>query len=926
MNILYSIWQSFDVIFGGYPALLIIFGSFFLFKGFLLSYLVKINGIQRSSKVPSVYLIMVLIGSMLTDLAWILKAIKELAIININPVIYVPLVRLAWGGVIVEYQALALLTEYLTEGKVELSLRQKFFIALSLSSLSFFIAFAISGLSSSWIARQEHWVNTIIQWTASYLLLFLMFPVIIFALWRNKTYSLPRLVKKQISLFLFSIIIPFWFLDLLQIFPFNQSLNWVSNSAALANVANTFLLAAAVFSARRMMGLRFLNLKKHVEGVPSFDFVPKFKHVLERLSGVASEQEMTRAVQDFFKVGFNIEPHKILFKLRTQEKDVRARLGLPVAPEQKISQGPKLFHSANDRIVDIVETFIEGAPQGVYDFVAEHKVLIHDEIEFSNFYETSFEGEATEQFLEEMTADVFMPVFHGSRVVAYAIIDKNSRSGWTFYTDVERDQMLVFANYLSNVINLMQHKNLEVLLQREQELSRELHIKTQEVRQYKESLLSFVRPDKRQKLIGIIFYKNRRFTFGNMLAAELIKGVNLNAQDGMPLIRSLRTLVGQVESTESRHSSLFSDDDGSTFVFDGFPITDGSIAILIYHPEPSDIIRVHSAHLDESTDWDYLLYLETTRYGRAVNNFLPGVGEQLLSAKIKLLKVALSKSPIMLDNIAEEDLRSVVELLHGVNARATLHTINLSRPVQGTDIAIKLFGAMRMFRMQGASLLEMLDGSGTLFIKNVQFLPLEAQEHLAEFIRLGAYRPMRGDQYIAADVRIICSVSRCIDVLVHEGSLSRSLVNELSRTSLVLPQLSSISKKELHTLAEGFTRQSVIQGQFMHMLHLSQRDKERIVQRPPESIAQLKQRVGHVIEQKLKKNTVMRDLVVTDVASSSVNADLTEIARMGRRALQSRTTMTILWRAFGNQNQIAAFLGVNRSSVNRRCKQFEFGE
>jgi len=30
----------------------------------------------------------------------------------------------------------------------------------------------------------------------------------------------------------------------------------------------------------------------------------------------------------------------------------------------------------------------------------------------------------------------------------------------------------------------------------------------------------------------------------------------------------------------------------------------------------------------------------------------------------------------------------------------------------------------------------------------------------------------------------------------------------------------------------------------------------------------------------------------------------------------------MLWNKFNNQNKIAAFLGVNRSSVNRRCREY----
>ncbi len=38
--------------------------------------------------------------------------------------------------------------------------------------------------------------------------------------------------------------------------------------------------------------------------------------------------------------------------------------------------------------------------------------------------------------------------------------------------------------------------------------------------------------------------------------------------------------------------------------------------------------------------------------------------------------------------------------------------------------------------------------------------------------------------------------------------------------------------------------------------------------------------------------------------------------------IRTPQSMAILWNKFRNQNKIAALLGVNRSSVNRRCQEY----
>ena len=81
----------------------------------------------------------------------------------------------------------------------------------------------------------------------------------------------------------------------------------------------------------------------------------------------------------------------------------------------------------------------------------------------------------------------------------------------------------------------------------EQYLRRELYHKHQEIEQYKESIKSFLRKSK-NKHIGILFYKNEQFSYGNQAAKELLD-ININQQHGhLHLVQSLRQIVQQVES------------------------------------------------------------------------------------------------------------------------------------------------------------------------------------------------------------------------------------------------------------------------------------------------------------------------------------------------------------------------------------------
>ena len=122
--------------------------------------------------------------------------------------------------------------------------------------------------------------------------------------------------------------------------------------------------------------------------------------------------------------------------------------------------------------------------------------------------------------MSTINADIFLPIYENEKLIAYIIVERHARVK-SFYSNVERDELIVFGSYLGNIINLLQNKNLDVLIEQEQHLRKELYHKHQEIEQYKESIKSFLRKSK-TKHIGILFYKNRQFSYGNQAAKELI--------------------------------------------------------------------------------------------------------------------------------------------------------------------------------------------------------------------------------------------------------------------------------------------------------------------------------------------------------------------------------------------------------------------
>lgn len=553
--------------------------------------------------------------------------------------------------------------------------------------------------------------------------------------------------------------------------------------------------------------------------------------------------------------------------------------------------------------------------------IKEEKILIYDEIDFTHFYHACEESEIILKFLSTINADIFLPIYENEKLIAYIIIERHARVE-KFYSNIERDELIVFGSYLGNIINLLQNKSLDVLLEQEQKLRTELYQKHQEIEQYKESVRSFLRKGK-TKHIGILFYKNRQFSYGNQAAKELID-ININQQKGHPIAQDLRQLVQQVESFKGPKTIFIKDMSNNTLVASAVPhLEKNTIIVTVSYPSISDTIKYHIDLLKDPSEWDYLLYLQTTQSGKLINQLIPGSGAVLLNFKIQLLKIALSKKAILLE-MPDQDLQPTAEIVHHISMKEDLHIMTLQGPSHNFDIAVALFGMNPIFGFQsksGQPLLEKLDNVGTLFIKNIHFLDLETQEYLATFIKTGFYNQFKSDQKIASNVRIICSSNQNLALLAQEGKFSKALFQELKSTVVTMPSLLTLPENELHTLTEGFTQQAVISDALQHVLALTEKEKDLFADNRPVSLQELKARVQQILVKKSKKSQIYQE-VSFDPAYDITDPDLVEAAQFGKKALQEPRIMALLWNKFKNQNKIAFFLGVNRSSVNRRCKEY----
>jgi len=865
-----------------------------------------LNGIQsKYARHAWIFFTTVLLCSLMSDITWIIWLSKSLLFKSPDTMVLSLFIRLSWAFSVIQYQALALFIESLTTRKYIISLHQKIFIIISSSFFILFIYAAYIQYNNQ--EYLEHMLQTI---STLYLIGIVMLTTLLLVLQKIRTTFLPRIITKQLKTLIKAFIIPCLCADLLQLYPFQLIFINTLGFYSLVSLSSIFLTYAIIYSWRKIIDLRFLNFNSHVQTTTKFSFIDDFKSLLDTLSKVSHSKEIKIITQAFFQKAFKIPINRTSVQIRTIDNFQRANFQQTIHEIKEFSP-----------LEIIVENFInhhsnEGCK--IANFLQESKIIIYDEIVFNNFYEENEINKQILHFLNRINADIFLPIYDQNTVVLYVIIEKNSRYN-DFYSNVERDEMIIFSAYLSNIIRSMNTRALGNLIYKQKQLQEELENKNQEIKQYKESVRSFLRTTKNNK-IGIISFKNNRFSFANQAAKDLIS-INLNLHDGHQLTKQFKTIVQQVLDYKTMQTMFGHDSNNNEIILSGLSnLEDNSILILAYYPEISDIIKKQFDTLKNPSEWDYLLYLESTQAGQLINNLIPSNSEQFLNFKINLLKSALQKKALLLE-IPDNDLLVTVEIFHHISLRTTLHILELTNYTTNYTPVIELFGINPLLTLEHKqSLLERLNNTGTLFIKNIHYLPLEAQEQLAIFIKYGYYHLFKSEQKIYSNVRIICSTDQNLSEMTQQGKFSSALLKELAQTIIIMPSLTQLPHNEFHALAQGFIQQTLKNSSFSSCLEITEKETTKIINTHPLSLYDLKERIKELIHNKSKKYAIQLDTI--NLQPDIYDDAIIETLKLGKKALKNKNAMELLWVAFKNQNKIASLLGVNRSSVNRRCKAY----
>ncbi len=889
MNIFHTLEQTF----GNYYFLLSIMSVSSLIKWYLFKQTLTQNIRFKQTKISWISLLIVLAGSGFTDFSWIPTLISSLKIINIPYQYTLFIVRIAWGCSIIQYQALSIFIESLSKKNYSIPIQQKLFFMFSALLAILFFGFAFFDISCDASDKR----SAIELFLRDYIIpsynLFLPVMSIIILIFRMKTKDFPQILHRQFTLFLQLLSIPI-ISDFLQIFPFvSRSFDWVANSFAVVGLSASILTIALYYYSKKISELRFLNVNDNVSQHLTNPLLEDFRSTLELLGAVTNAKELKHITASFFKGTFYIPIQKTFLSIR----------------QTNHSQTNNTYeiHSTES----LTEAFISTNTELFETFIAQHRILMYDEIEFSNFYHENEISKQIAYFLDTINADIFIPIYHNSHYIAYIIIEKHARPK-KLYTQFEQDQMILYATYLGNIIHLLQHKKYEQNNVLKQNVNRLLNQQKHELNLYQESIKKYYG----RTAVGIICYRHRTFIYGNKQAHTLL-GIDLNNQQGHPITKALLDISRKAEKFKTEHTIQIYNENKEHLLLTAAPhLENAGVIITICYPDVADIIKPYLSTLKDQDEWNYLLYLQITQSGQLLQSLLPGNTHTILQKNIEILKKIL-KSTSFAVNAKTDDILPITNIIHQIHKRKTMQTIDCKLH-KSNEIAMQIFGVNPLFnatKKYQHPLIETLHRNGTLVIDNMHLLALDVQSQLADYIQTGTYHSFKGERTYQSNVLIICTTDKQLSQLLEEEKLHPHLHAALRKNIISLPKLSLIPEKELYECIDAITKQSICEPALINIIQLSHAEKERIKRKLPESITVFKAMIEKIVATKVEKTLHNQPDI-----DEPQHPTLVYAAKLGKKALKDEGLMKELVKLVGNKKKLAELLGVNRSSIYRHYK------
>ena len=294
-------------------------------------------------------------------------------------------------------------------------------------------------------------------------------------------------------------------------------------------------------------------------------------------------------------------------------------------------------------------------------------------------------------------------------------------------------------------------------------------------------------------------------------------------------------------------------------------------------------------------------------------------------------KVAHADIPVHLTGEPGSGKEMLAQAIHygGAKADGAFITLNCS-VIPAALLEIELFGFQKdtdTFEQQTLQIGRIEQASnGTLYIEDVDKMPLSIQGKLLEYLVDHSFYRVGGIEKIPSPTRIITSTSEPIDALLREGSLNEKLYFHLSVITIDIPPLRT-RKEDIITLVDKYINEfsakykkivpEVHPETMLHIVNYDWPGNVREIRNTIERIVLLNDKPSITIEQ-LPEN-IKSKIIINDNVGKGVESTTVEISSKNAEALHIEEALR---KTYGNKSAAASLLGISRGTLYNKIKEY----
>lgn len=316
----------------------------------------------------------------------------------------------------------------------------------------------------------------------------------------------------------------------------------------------------------------------------------------------------------------------------------------------------------------------------------------------------------------------------------------------------------------------------------------------------------------------------------------------------------------------------------------------------------------------------------SSQLGRVSHSF-----EQMPSASLEMRRLirygqqaAKGQHPILLcgeEGVGKEQLSQAI---HNASDRAAGPYIALNcqllpeaqglRELLGSDANEEEAGQLSKFE---------LANGGTLYLEQIEYLPMEMQSALLQVLKTGVVMRLNSNRVIPVDVRVIASSAADLPLLVQQNRFRRQLFYSLQAFEIQIPALRQrlsdiplLVKHHLRTLEQHFLCRFRVDDEVMTQLGLylwpgNDLELKGVVERTAMMCHGHHLQLADLPEHLLGQQPLLE-------SDPQPGMPLLTLAEMERQAIIRAANVSR-----GQLNEMAQLLGIGRTTLWRKIKQYQ---